>query len=184
MRVYIDTGIFLDYLALRGHAGGYVRTAGRRGRTVQQLSTDAAECLKKINSHHDGCTTTLTLYEVENVMYGSLKSSSSGLSDRNRYLITSARSLTIQVLSVVWFHDKLRLIDLTKTTFEKVATEIELQKRAIEAGDSIHVITALTEDVDLIISTDEDILNLDRVFQNTRGSKIQCLDTDTALSLL
>lgn len=183
MRVYIDTGVFLDYLALRGHAGGYVRTAGRRGRTVQQLSTDAAECLKRINSHHDGYTSSLTLHEVENVMYASIKSLSSALSDRNRYLVTSARSLTMQVLSVVWFYD-IRVIDLTKTTFEKVVAEIELQKRAIEAGDSIHVVTALTEDVDLIVSSDEDILNLDKVFQNTRGNKIRCLDTDTALPLL
>lgn len=183
-RVYIDTGVFLDYLALRGHAGSFLRTTGRRTRTVEQLSADAATCVSKVNTNHQGLTSSLTLYEVENAMYESLRNRSGGLSDHHRYIITSARSLTIQVLSMIYYHDRIRVADLTQSIFERTVSEIELQKRAIQAADSIHIVTALMNNVDVIISTDDDMLDLDKVFQNASGSKILCLDTDRALAIL
>jgi hypothetical protein len=181
--VYLDTGVFLDYLAPRGHAGTFLRITDRRGRPVDQLSEDAAKCLIEIDSNHVGITSCLTLYEVEHAMYEKLRDLSSGLSDRHRYLITSARSLTVQVLSVVKYH-KIRVLDLSQAIFEKTVAEIDLQSRAIEAADSIHVATGIVHDVDLIISTDDHMLNLNGIFRNSSGGQIQCLDTDDALLVL
>lgn len=183
MKVYLDTGLFLDYLAPRGHAGYFLRITDRRGRTVDQLSKDAAGCLIEIGSKHEGVTSCLTLYEVENAMYEKLKDLSSGLSDLHRYLITSARSLTVQVLSMVKYH-KIRVLDLSQVIFQKTVSEIEFQSRAIEAADSIHIATAIVHDVDLIISTDDHMLNLNGVFANSSGGQIQCVDTDDALLVL
>lgn len=183
MRVYLDTGVFLDYLAPRGHAGNFLRITDRRGRTVEQLSKDAERCLIAIGSKHEGVTSCLTLYEVEHAMYEKLKNLSSGLSDRHRYLITSARSLTVQVLSMVRYHE-IQVLDLSQVIFQKTVSEIELQSRAIEAADSIHIATAILHDMDLIISTDDHMLNLNRVFTNSSGGQIQCVDTDEALLVL
>lgn len=183
MKVYLDTGLFLDYLAPRGHAGNFLRMTDRRGRTVDHLSEDAARCLIEIGSKHEGVTSCLTLYEVEYAMYEKLKDLSSGLSDRHRYLISSARSLTVQVLSVVKYH-KIRVLDLSQAIFQKTVSEIELQSRAIEAADSIHIATAIVHDVDLIISTDNHMLNLNGIFANSSGGQIQCVDTDDALLVL
>lgn len=183
MRVYLDTGFFLDYLAPRGHAGNFLRIANRRGRSVDRLSEDAARCLVEIASKHEGVTSCLTLYEVEHAMYEKLKDLSSGLSDRHRYLITSARSLTVQVLSMVKYHN-IRVLDLSQAIFQKTLSEIELQSRAIEAADSIHIATAIVHYTDLIVSTDDDMLKLNGVFANSSGGQIQCLDTDDALLVL
>jgi len=183
MRVYLDTGLFLDYLASRGHAGTFLRTADRRGRTANHLSEDAAQCLTRISSKHEGMKSCLTLYEVEHAMYEKLKSLASGLTDYHRYLITSARSLTIQALSMVKYHD-IRVLDLSQAVFEKIASELELQSRAIQAADSIHIATAAMNGADMIISADDHLLGLDRVFTNTDGARIRCVDTDNALGLL
>lgn len=183
MRIYLDTGVFLDYLALRGHVGPFLRTAGRRGRTVDQLVENATKCLLEISFKHHGFTSSLTLYEVEHSMYETLKSVSSGLPDHHRYLITSARALTVQVLSMVKYNN-VQVIDLTQSVFEKVVSEIELQSRAIQAADSIHIATALQNDADVIISTDDHILKLNDVFENRNGLRIQCMDTDDALGML
>jgi hypothetical protein len=39
VRVYFDTGVFIDYLSIRGNA--ILRTSGRRGRAPAQLAADA-----------------------------------------------------------------------------------------------------------------------------------------------
>jgi predicted nucleic acid-binding protein len=183
MRVYLDTGLFLDYLAPRGHAGTFLRTANRRGRTINDLSEDAAECLACISPMHEGMTSCLTLYEVEHTMYEKLKNLSTGLTDHHRYLITSARSLTIQVLSMVRYHG-IRVLDLSQSVFEKAASELELQSRAIRAADSIHMATAMMNSADVIVTADDHLLGLDCVFRNPNGAQIRCVDTDVALTLL
>jgi len=183
MRVYLDTGPFLDYLAPRGHAGTFLRTAGRRGRAINELHEDAVKCLDYISSKHEGMTSCLTLYEVENAMCERLQSLSAGLTDHHRYVVTSARSLTIQVLSMVWYQG-IRVLDLTQSVFEKLASELVLQRRAIAAADSIHMVTAMISDADLMLTTDEGLLALDRVFRNSSGIPIRCTDTDDASILL
>ena len=69
MRVYIDTGIFIDFLVTRGHSGAYLRTAPRRGRAPDQLANDAEECLQRIARTHTGLTSALTLYEAEEALF-------------------------------------------------------------------------------------------------------------------
>ena len=183
MRVYLDTGLFLDYLAPRGHAGTFLRTADRRGRTSNRLSEDAAKCLVRISARHEGMTSCLTLYEVEHTMYEKLKNMSIGLADHHRYLITSARSLTIQVISMVRYHG-IRVLDLSQSVFEKTASELELQSRGIRAADSIHVTTAMMNSADVIVTADDHLLGLDCVFRSPNGAEIRCVDTDDALTLL
>lgn len=81
------------------------------------------------------------------------------------------------------FHN-VQVVDLGQAVFERIVSEIELQNRAVKVGDSIHVATAILHNVDLIVSTDDDILALNGVFANQNGTRIQCLDTDDALQLL
>ena len=93
MKVYLDTGVFVDYLTYRGVAGFFLRTRGRRNRPVQVLAEDVSECLQRISSGHEGFTSSLTFYEVEEALYTRLLKSSKGIQDRTRYVIASSRSL-------------------------------------------------------------------------------------------
>ena len=183
MRVYLDTGLFLDYLAPRSHAGTFLRTANRRGRNINDLSEDAAKCLACISKMHEGMTSCLILYEVEHTMYEKLKVLSTGLTNHHRYLITSARSLTIQILSMVRYHG-IRILELSQSIFEKAASELELQNRAVRIADSIHMATAMMNSADVIVSADDHLLGLDCVFKNPNGDQIRCVETDVALTLL
>lgn len=183
MKIYIDTGVFIDYLAERSPTGSYLRTAPRRGRTVSQLSDDGTQLLERIKSKHQGLTSCLTLYEVETILYQTLASFYGGRSDSRRYLVISARSLTTQVMSVLERHN-IEVMDLTLELFKNTVAEIELQARAIEAGDSLHITTAIINNAEVIVSSDRDLLNLDGLLRNKNGNIIQCLDTDRALLLL
>lgn len=117
-------------------------------------------------------------------MYQELTRLSKGLSDRQRYLITSARSLTMQMLSLLYYHNNIQAVALTQEIIEKTVAEILLQNRAIQAADSIHVITAIMYNSQIIISSDNHILELNELFENADGTKIQCLDTNKALAVL
>jgi hypothetical protein len=183
MNVYFETGPFLDYLSRRGHVGPILRPGERRGRSVEHLAEDAEDCFKKAQAHHNAVTSSITLYEVENALYLALSKESAGLSDRQRYLITSARSVAIQVLSVVAFHS-VDVLPLTQAVFEWAVTELELHRRGIKAADSLHVASASTSDADVIITADDDILKLDKVFTNNRGKPIRCIDSDVGKDLL
>ncbi len=183
MRVYLDTGVFVDHLIYRSHAGNYLRTKGRRNRSIQQLSQDVSECLEKISRSHDGFTSSLTLYEVEDAMFEILQKSSKGIPDRNKYLILSCRCLISQVM-ITKESFKLNILDLSETTIKKITEEMELQRRGVRAADSLHMATAILNNIDLIVSTDKHILNLNNVFNNNNGVTIQCLDTDKAKLLL
>ena len=41
MRIYFDTGVFIDYLSGRGNSAALLRTADRRGRTPADIAADA-----------------------------------------------------------------------------------------------------------------------------------------------
>ena len=183
MKVYFDTGIFIDYLSRRGHVGSYLRSSEQRGRSVEQLASDAEDCFRKAYLQHTSITSSITLYEVENALYLALNREESGISDRQRFLITPARAVTIQVLTVVEFFS-IDVIPLTKAIFERVVTQLELQKQGIKAGDALHVATALFINDDLIVAADRDILKLDQVFHNSQGFPIRCVDSDLGKELL
>ena len=56
MKVYIDTGVFIDYLSPQAIAGASLRSTSRRGRTPSELFEDAESVLKLIASSHTGAT--------------------------------------------------------------------------------------------------------------------------------
>ena len=183
MRVYLDTGVFVDYLIYRGHAGYFLRKRGRRNRTIQQLHQDVSECLDKIGRAHNGLTSSLTLYEAEEALFSKLMKSSRGIKNRKKYVIMSSRSLSLQILAMK-SHFNLQILDLSENVIEKQVRETGLQIRGIRAGDSLHIATAILNNADIIITTDRHLLNLHMVFQNQSGTYIQCLDTNVAKNLL
>jgi hypothetical protein len=73
MRVYVDTGLFIDYLSGRGPAATSLRSVGRRGRSLEQVLSDAERVLESIARRHEGGTSVLTYYEAEEAPYKSLE---------------------------------------------------------------------------------------------------------------
>lgn len=183
MKAYLDTGVFIDYLIYRGHAGSFLREKGRRNRTIPQLSTDVAECLNKVQDSHEGFTSTLTLYEAEEALFSKLLKSSKGIEDRQRYIVSSSRNLIIQILAIMYQYD-LQLLNLSEDIIRTQAQNLELQIRGVRAADSLHMATAITYNADLIISTDKHLLNLNEIFRNRNSTLIKCLDTNEAKNYL
>jgi hypothetical protein len=54
MRVYFDTGVFIDFLSV--HGNGILRTTDRRGRTPAVIARDAERLFEKVERAHTGCT--------------------------------------------------------------------------------------------------------------------------------
>lgn len=183
MRVYLDTGVFIDYFINRGHAGAYLRKGDRRGRNPKKLARDVCDCLDRIQQKHNGFTSCLTLYELEEALVAELRRISEGSSHANRFIVSSARPAVFQGLMAAQIYD-IKLLDVSEGIILKQLQNLELQRRGILGGDSLHVVTAIQADVDIIISADRDIIELDNVFRNSAGTKIRCADTDLALTLI
>ena len=101
MRVYLDTGVFIDYLSIRGTANAALRTSDRRGRAPLKIAQDAGRLLEKVSRSHTGATSCLTYYEVEEALYRLLVQTAKGVSGTDTLLIPVARSITTQVQIVV-----------------------------------------------------------------------------------
>lgn len=185
MRVYFDTGVFIDYLIYRDSLISLLRNQTRRGRSLAELSEDVTNCLQIIARNHEGFTSAFTLYEVEKSMLYRLRRASSGIDlvDKNRYLVNSARLLFQQTLAAIQYHN-FRILDLTENDLLKKMTELEIAIRNIKPGDSLHIATAILHNAELIISTDRDLLRLNNIFTNNNGLQIHCCDTDQAVNLL
>jgi hypothetical protein len=98
VKVYIDTGLFIDCLTSRGPVGAYLRTAAGRGRSPAALCIDAECCLSKIAQSHKGITSSLTYYEVEEALFRELVRKNTGVAHAKKYLIPAARSAITQVM--------------------------------------------------------------------------------------
>jgi predicted nucleic acid-binding protein len=183
VRVYFDTGIFIDYLSTRGSANALLRSSERRGRSPADIATDAERLFKNVGKGHIGATSCLTYYEVEEALYRLLAQSAKGISRADMLLIPAARSITTQVQIVVELFNIL-VLDLTSGTVRLQLRQLDLQTRGIRAADALHAATAIAFDADLLISADDAMLNLDGILVNTQGRKIMCRDTDLALQLL
>lgn len=183
MKAYIDSGVFIDYLIGRGHAGPHLRSAARRGRDPAQLGLDAEACLIRLSKGHTAITSSLTCYEVEEALYRVLSRSAKGVAHSNRYIVPAARAVITQTLMTI---DQfgIQVMDLTSETVLEQCKNVLLQMRGVRAADALHVTTALLNDVDLILSTDEDVLQLDGALQTRAGTVLRCLDTNDALKLL
>jgi hypothetical protein len=78
----------------------------------------------------------------------------------------------------------LSVLDLTSGTVRLQLQQLDLQTRGIRAADSLHAASAIAFDVDLLVSTDDALLQLDGILVKRRGRKILCRDTDSALQLV
>lgn len=183
MRVYLDTGVFVDYFVYHAHYGKLLRRKGRRNRTIQQLHQDVSECFNKIRTNHDGVTSCLTAYEAEDALFTETINSLKGVRDKRKMAVMSSCGITSQVMLVKQFFN-LRMVDLTEREFVEKNKQIDLQFKGIEAGDSLHIATAILTDADLIISTDRHLLALNNTLKNSAGTTIQCLDTNDAKQIL
>ncbi|MGA2589429.1 MAG: PIN domain-containing protein [Bryobacteraceae bacterium] len=181
MRVYFDTGVFIDFLS--AHGNSILRTTDRRGRTPAELAANAERLFEKVGRAHTGATSCLTYYEVEEARYGQLKQSAKGTPRADTLLIPAARSITLQVQMMVDLF-KISVLDLTAGTIRLQLQQIELQTRGIRAADALHAATAIAFEADLVVSTDDALLQLDGILTNLRGANILCRDTDSAFHLL
>ncbi len=183
MKVYFDTGFFIDYFIERGHSGMLLRTNGRRGRTAQKLCADARLCIVQVSQNHHGITSALTLVEAETALFDALQKASSQVPDRYRYIISTARAQAVQVMTAAKFNN-IQVYELTEDVLNSVLTRLELQQYAIRAADAAHIATAAIAKADIIISTDKSILGLDNKIKNDNGILIRCVDTDAAITML
>jgi len=186
MKVYLDTGVFVDYLVYRCLAAGSLRKKGRRNRNVQNLSDDVFTCLKKIVAQpHTAITSAITFLEVEEIIFTKLKTKQSGNTIPNKivHLITESRSNICQI-SVTCGIYNIDIIDYAENIIDLVRNNSFLMQKKIQSRDAIHIITAMINNADLIISGDKDILNLNKKVKNNNGNIISCLDTDDAKNIL
>lgn len=110
MKVYIDTGVFIDYLSPQAIAGATLRSTNRRGRTPKKLFEDAENVLKMIASSHTGATSSLTYYEVEEALFKQLTSVATGMANASTLRVLAARSIVPQTLTAVRFLELVYLI--------------------------------------------------------------------------
>lgn len=183
MKVYLDTGVFVDYLIYRGITGHFLRKRGRRNRSVKQLHQDVSMCLHKIGKMHDGFTSSLTLYEAEEALYSYLWKSTKGVRYRKAHVIISSRNVPLQVLAIKDRYN-LQILDLSEDIVERHVGETRLIRLGVRAADSLHMVTAILNDADILISTDLHLLALNKTFQNQKGKYIECLDTNKAKNVL
>lgn len=183
MRVYFDTGPFIDYLSARGAANALLRSAERRGRAPADIAADAERLFEKVSRAHTGATSCLTYYEVEEALYHLLAQSAKGISQADRLLIPAARSITTQVQMVVELFE-ISVLDLTTGIVRVQLRQLDLQTRGIRAADALHVASAIEYNADLLVSGDEAVLSLDGVLTNNEGRRMVCADTDGALRLV
>jgi len=181
VRVYYDTGVFIDFLSARGNA--ILRTADRRGRSPADIAADAERLFETVGRTHLGATSCLTYYEVEEALYRLLTQSAKGVSRADTLLIPAARSITTQVQIVIDLFN-ISVLDLTSGTIRLQLQNLELQTRGVRAADALHAATAIAFDADLIVSTDAEVLKLDGLLVTLRGGKMLCRDTDAALRLV
>jgi hypothetical protein len=97
VRVYFDTGVFIDYLSTRGNTSAILRSSERRGRAPAEIAIDAERLFEIVSRTHIGATSCLTYYEVEEALYRQLAQSTKGVSRADTLLIPVARSITTQV---------------------------------------------------------------------------------------
>jgi predicted nucleic acid-binding protein len=184
VKLYLDAGVFLDYLIGEGHPAENLRASKRRGRDPKRLRIDVERCLTAIHGFHAGVTSTVTLWEVEEAMYGELaRQSPESRFNARRVFVPAARQLVTQTLGMI-DNFGIKLADLTRAVVVAQSSNLELQHRGIRAADALHVTTALAEDAELLITTDAELIRLDNVFENSAGASLRCVDTDQALALL
>jgi predicted nucleic acid-binding protein len=183
LKVYLDSGVFIDYLIGKALAGSILRRTARRGRSPQELLTDAETCFAAIAANHVAITSSLTCYEVEEALYRALATSPARVAGQRQLLVAAARAALFQILVTADLF-KITLIDLTKNVFLALSQNAELLDRGVRAADALHVTTALHEGADLLITTDARLARLDGLFSTVTGAVLRCRDTHEAIPFL
>jgi len=132
---------------------------------------------------HIGITSSLTPFEAEDALFDEMSRSLKGKRDKRKKAVLGSSGISNQVLLIKQFY-KLHMVDLREQEFIEKNRQINLQFNGIEAGDSLHMATAILNNADLVISTDKHMLSLNNNFRNSAGNIIQCLDTDGAKLIL
>lgn len=182
MIIYLDTGIFFDYLIERSHSESILRKNGRSKRDNEQLRNDVEECFKKF-SGHTIITSCITFYETEDAMLKQLKNGEDNIDNRSKLILMSARTVLDQVSLVANMYN-IRCIELTSDIFTGIVNNAVLKSNGVKLGDSIHAITAVNEKAELIITGDNHMKKLNEKLINSDGKRIRCLDTDEAKLVL
>lgn len=138
MRVYFDTGVFIDYMSVRPSASTLLRDAGRRGRAPQQVPLDAERLFEKVSEKHTGATAVLTCCEAEEALYQKLKASTKGVSYADILLIPGARDIAKQVLFAIEYFN-FSILDLTSKVLRLQLQQLDLETHAIRAAGALHV---------------------------------------------
>jgi hypothetical protein len=142
VRVYLDTGLLIDYLVPRGHIGSGLRTVGRRGRALADIFADADHLLERISRKHKGATSVLTYYEVEEALYKELAAAAKGVPHAAALLIPAARGIVHQTDAVLSLF-QIEVLELSAATVRDQLRELELQRRGVRAADALHLATAI-----------------------------------------
>lgn len=155
MRVYFDTGIFIDYLSTRGSANSLLRSSERRGRSPADIAADAERLFGTVSRDF-----------------------------ARRYAADSSGAIHHYQVQIVVELVNISVLDLTSGTVRLQLPQLDLQTRGIRAADALHAASAIAFNADLLVSADDAILSLDGVLMNNQGRKMFCRDTDLALQFL
>lgn len=181
MKIYLDSGAFIDYSIGRSILASMLRKTSRRGRSPQQLLHDAQGCFAVVSAKHVGITSSLTFYEIEEAAYRE-RSSLPGFLPK-RYAVRDARAFAADVLLVADVFT-IQMVNLTPEIVRAQHATAELTERGIRAADALHIATAVLEGAELVITTDSALIRLDSRFATAAGTPLRCVDTDAALALL
>lgn len=182
-KVYIDTGIFIDFLSQHALGGASLRTGPRRARTPAGLTRDAGKVLTATANDHIGATSCLTFYEVEQALHKVWELQAKGVAGAATVRVLAARSIMPQMAMIVQFY-RLQALDLTAAIIAQQLNQPLLHVRGVRAADAVHVCTAVDFGAEILVTADEDILQLDQQVPNRGGKPMRCVDSDVALTLL
>jgi len=169
---FVDANVIASYLAGE-KAPAHLFNDGYRDR-VQ---------FARIVGRHEGATSALTLYEVEEATYKDLATSKKGMAHADVYRIAAARATVAQTrITTEYFN--IEVLDLTSATVDAQLRTLELQLQGIRAADALHVATVSRWQANLILSTDDSILALDDLLRNEAGDRMRCYDSHEALRVL
>ena len=183
MKVYVDTGTLIDYLAQAAPGASILRSAKRRGRTTAQLFEDAREVLNRVATAHQGATSALTFYEIEEALYKQLVASTKGMPHARSARVVAARPIVAQALIAARLFG-LEILEIGERTVDSLAGHTGLVANAVRAADGLHIVRAIDFDADLVLATDRGLLALDGILRNQRGVPMRCCDANIALTLL
>ena len=174
MKIYLDTGFFIDYFSRRSMVTINLRVDSRRGRSIADIQNAADLVIKKL-SRHESITSVISSLEYADNTFKELKKFSFGLPDSTIENFMKNK-LEVNILKKRCERDNIKIIPLDLDILTESLNNPEYDE--LEIYDAIHIETARTYKVDIMVSTDDDLLKYDRKF----GLRI--VDSDIALSLL